>query len=188
MPLQVRAAALPSTLHAGLPARRHPTCGTEPVMTLDANTHKSSPRSRVRGHITSNSGGSSPTLAPSPCSTSVPNDTRVITLPCSMKHGIYISGKGGGLIPMTSFRAVMDASWCATALSCHTLPCKTSGSCASSVGITLSLSGTRRPKGMSATPPRPYCDHEHAARRACPLTSSSHEFLYPGTRGACCWP
>ncbi|KAI0257843.1 hypothetical protein BC834DRAFT_919180, partial [Gloeopeniophorella convolvens] len=46
--------------------------------------------------------------------TSVPNDTRVITLPCSMKHGIYISGKGGGLIPMTSFRAVMDASWCAT--------------------------------------------------------------------------
>ncbi|KAI0259694.1 hypothetical protein BC834DRAFT_601848 [Gloeopeniophorella convolvens] len=114
MPLQVRAAALPSTLHAGLPARRHPTCGTEPVMTLDANTHKSSPRSRVRGHITSNSGGSSPTLAPSPCSTSVPNDTRVITLPCSMKHGIYISGKGGGLIPMTSFRAVMDASWCAT--------------------------------------------------------------------------
>ncbi|KAI0258047.1 hypothetical protein BC834DRAFT_160884 [Gloeopeniophorella convolvens] len=46
MLLWVMAAALPSTLHSGLPARRHSTHGTEPVMTPDANAHESSLRSR----------------------------------------------------------------------------------------------------------------------------------------------
>ncbi|KAI0259735.1 hypothetical protein BC834DRAFT_904854, partial [Gloeopeniophorella convolvens] len=138
MPLQVRAAALPSTLHAGLPARRHPTCGTEPVMTLDANTHKSSPRSRhfrserhARRHA------------------AVLDEAWHLHLGQGRRpypHDVVSRRHGRQLVRNCTPCHHPIATRIPQALSCHTLPCKTSGSCASSVGITLSLSGTRRPK------------------------------------------
>ncbi|KAI0257757.1 hypothetical protein BC834DRAFT_916342 [Gloeopeniophorella convolvens] len=162
MPL--RAVALPSTLHLGSPPVGTPRAEkslSQCWMQTCTNRHRA-------------------------LGTSVLNDTRIITPPCSMEHVIYISSEGGGLVPMASFRAVMDASWRTTALPPSHRDPHSSGIILSY--LTMQNIGFLCKLRRHYTIPLRNTSTQSTVRRAHPLTSSFHELLHPGTRGACCWP